>query len=198
MVDGQQRKRLDQLGLNCRRADCYHRLLGENGRALRNGPDVACESELLQVGQEVLAEQAPAPEVRNVFLVKVQILDILNQLAQPCADGEASLIRHTAEEYVEIGNLIIQSGLIISVAHGQLVEVAQHGHVQFLFGVHLKTPLFVSVPLIIRTPTKKCNHYFKITVIFCRIFTKVPCEILSRQYLAAREKRFVPSACFRV
>ena len=72
-----------------------------------------------------------------VPLRKMQRLDVVNHLLQTGADGEAALIRHIPEKHIEIGNAILITCLKITVAHGQLIEVAEHGHVQPLFVIHI-------------------------------------------------------------
>ena len=51
-------------------------------------------------------------------------------------DGKAASVRDRAEINVKIGDAIFEAGLEIAVAHGQLVEIAEHGHVQFFFRFH--------------------------------------------------------------
>ena len=51
-------------------------------------------------------------------------------------DGKAAAVRDRAEINVKIGDAIFEAGLEIAVAHGQLVEIAEHGHVQFFFRFH--------------------------------------------------------------
>ena len=92
--------------------------------------------EIPEIVQKLLGKQVLAPQVRNVLLIEMQVFDIVNDLAETGTDGEAPLVRHIPEEHVKICDLILSACLKISVAHGQLVKVAEHGHVQFLFRIH--------------------------------------------------------------
>ena len=139
MVDGQQCERLDELGLNGRRADDDQRLFGKHRRPLRNGVNIAGKAEVPQVIQKFLAEQIPSPEIRDVRLCEVQVLDVVDKLLQSGRDGKASAVRHLAEKYVEIGDAIPVARLEVAVAHGQLVKVAEHGHVQLFLSSHSYT-----------------------------------------------------------
>ena len=49
------------------------------------------------------------------------------------------LFRAFAEKYVEVANAVLQSTLKVSVSHGQLIKVAEHGQIQLFFGFHTGT-----------------------------------------------------------
>ena len=72
----------------------------------------------------------------KIFLTEMQLLNIVDQLLQPRADGKASLVRHVPEKDVKISDPVLQSRLKIPIAHGQLIEVAEHGHIQLFFRFH--------------------------------------------------------------
>ena len=148
VVDGEEGEGLDELGLDSGSPDHHHRLAGEDGRALGDGPDIAGELEVPQVIQELLVKEALAPEVLDILIVEMQVLDIVDQLVQTCADGKAAAVRHIPEEDVEIGDAVFVSSLKITVAHGQLIEVAEHGHIQLLFSFHCMAPQILFVHFI--------------------------------------------------
>ena len=192
VVDGQQRKRLDELGLDGGGTDRHDRLLGEDGGPLGDCPDVAGEAEVLQVGQKLLGEQVPSPEVGDVLLVEVQVQDIADELIQARADGEAPLVRHVPEEHVEIGCAVLKARLEIAVAHGQLVKIAEHGHVQLLIGAHGGNTLFLSCSLDYKESALEMQSLFweKSTKIRSR-----PAAIISGPRLWQSERRlFQPQA----
>ena len=139
MVDGQQRECLDQLGFDGRGADHHQRLLGEHRCALGNGVDIAGKAEISEIVQKLLAEQVPAAEISDVLLGEMQVLDVVDQLLQSRRNGEAAAVGHLAEEHVEIGDAILAAGLEVAVAHGQLIEVTEHGHVQLFLSFHSYT-----------------------------------------------------------
>ena len=140
VVHGQQGEGLNELGLDGRGPDHHQRLLGEHRRPLRHGVDVAGEPEVRQILQKLLAEQVPPTEILNVLRGEVQVLDVTDQLFQTGGNGEAALIRHPAEEHVKIRDLVLEAVFKVSVAHGQLVKVAEHGHVQLFSNVHPQIP----------------------------------------------------------
>ena len=144
VVDGQQGERLDQLRLDGRCADHHQRLLGKYRRALGDGIDIAGEAEVTEIGQKFLAEDAAAPQVGDVLLREVQVLDVVDELLQSRRDGEAAAVRHLPEKYVEIHDAILVAGLEIPVAHGQLVEIAKHSHVQLFLCFH---PSYLNIGL---------------------------------------------------
>ena len=82
---------------------------GEHGRPLRHGVNVAGEAEGAQIFQKFLAENALAAQVRNVLLVKVQILDVFDELLEARRDGKAAAVRDRAEINVKIGDAIFDS-----------------------------------------------------------------------------------------
>ena len=137
VVQREQQIRLNELRLNGGRADGQQRLLGEDRRALGHGIDVAGEFEVRKVFEELLAEQLPAAQVGDVIFCEVQALDILHDLLEAGGDGEAALVRHAAEKYVKIRDAVLEAALKITVAHGQLVEVAEHSQVESVFTVHI-------------------------------------------------------------
>ena len=138
MVDGQQREGLDELGLDGRGAHHHQRLTGKHGGTLGDGVDIAGEAEVPQIVQKLLAEQIAAAEIGDVLFAEMQVFDVVDQLLQTGGDGEAALIGHLAEEHIEIGDAVLVSVAEVSVAHGQLVKVAQHGHVQLFGSIHFQ------------------------------------------------------------
>ena len=95
--------------------------------------------EVLQIGQKFLAEKVPAPQIGDVLRREVQILNIINQLLQTSGDGKAAAIRHPAEKDVKVGDMILVTAFKVAIAHGQLVKVAEHGHVQLFLSFHFHT-----------------------------------------------------------
>ena len=136
MIDLQQKVGFHELRLNGGRAHRDERLAREHGCALRNGPDVAREPEILQIVQKSLAEQLPATQIGNVLVGEMQIFDVVDDLLETGGDGVAAVIRYAAEEHIEIRDAVLHIVLQITIAHRQLIEVAEHGHVQRFVGVH--------------------------------------------------------------
>ena len=136
MVHGQKRERFKQLRLDRGRAHDDHRLFREDGRALGHGVNVAAEVEVCKIVEEFLAEDTSPAQVVDVLPVEVQILDIVDQLVEAGGNGVPASVRHRAEINVEIGNAILEPCFQVTIAHSQLVEVAEHGHIELLIGFH--------------------------------------------------------------
>ena len=67
---------------------------------------------------------------------KVQIFNVVDQLVETRCDGVAAAVGNGAEINVEIGNAILEPSLQVAIAHGQLVKVAEHGHIELLIRLH--------------------------------------------------------------
>ena len=80
-----------------------------------------------EIIQEFLTENVLALKERNVVLVKMQLLDVLHHLFQPCRNGKAAAIRNVPEKHVKVSDFLLEALLQIAVAHGQLIKVAEHG-----------------------------------------------------------------------
>ena len=138
-VQGQQQIGLHELGLNGRGPHGENGFPGEDGGALRYGPDVPGEVEGAQILQKLLREGVLGAQVGNVLLVEVEVPDVGDHLLQAGGNGEAAAVGDTAEKDIEIADLIGHAGLKIAVAHGQLVEVGEHGVVDVM--LHRDGPL---------------------------------------------------------
>ena len=136
MVDGQKSEGFKQLRLDRGRAHDDHWLLREDGRALGHGVNVAAEVEVCKIVEEFLAEDTSPAQVVDVLLVEVQIFDVVDQLVETRCDGVAAAVGNGAEINVEIGYAILESGFQVTIAHSQLVEVAEHGHIELLIRLH--------------------------------------------------------------
>ena len=80
MVQIEQQVGLDKLCLNGGGADGEDGLPGEDGGTLGHGPDVASETKLQQELEKFLAEQTLGAQKVHILGVKVQVLDISDDL----------------------------------------------------------------------------------------------------------------------
>ena len=150
MVHREQSKGLDELGLDSRSPDGYQRLTGKHRRTLGNGIDVAGKSKILQIGQKLLVKEIPAPEIVDVLLGEMEVFNIVDELIQARSDGEAAAVRHSAEKHIEIGDAILVAVFEISITHGQLIKITEHGHVQLFLRFHPHTSKFLMyLPLVL-------------------------------------------------
>ena len=53
-------------------------------------------------------------------------------------NGKTAPIRALAVEHIKITHSVLHLAHIVAVAHGQLVEIAEHGQIQFAVGIHRK------------------------------------------------------------
>ena len=131
---------LEQLRLYRGRADRQHRLSGEDGRTLGDGPYVAGEFEIAQIVKEALVKYPAGAEICNVLFIKVQLLHIVDDLFKSGRNGKAAVVRHGTIEYIEIGDLILSSADEIAVAHCQLIKIAQHCEIYTVGTLHDTNP----------------------------------------------------------
>ncbi len=70
--------------------------------------------------KEIFAEYAKPPQVIHVFIGKVKVLNILDDLFKPGADRVTVVARVLAEEHVE-NDLLVLALRIISLHHSQFI-----------------------------------------------------------------------------
>ena len=140
MVELQEHIGLQQLGLDGRGAHGDDRLPREDGRSLGYGPDIPGEVEIREIGEKVLGEDAAAAEIGNVLRIEVQVLNIVDDLLQPRRNGKAAAVGHIPVKHVKIGDAIPHPALPIAVAHGELIEIAEHGQIDPVGTLHENTP----------------------------------------------------------
>ena len=142
MIQRQKHIGLNKLRLDRRRTHSEDRLLGKHRRAFRHRPDITGETERAQKIEKILTKGAFGAQIRNVFLVKMQLLNIAHHLFQPRRNGKSAAVGHAAEKDVKIADTVLQPSLEIAVAHGQFVKVKQHGVIDILF--HTKASSLLS------------------------------------------------------
>ena len=127
MVNTQQKIRLNELGLNGRSANGNDGFIGEHGCSFRNRPDVSGKTEISQILQEFLTEEVSAPEIVNILLRKMQILNVLDDLLQTGSNGKTTAIGTAPEKQIKISNAVCIARGKIALTHGQLIKIAEHG-----------------------------------------------------------------------
>ena len=143
MVNGQKQEGFDQLRLDRRRTDSHDGLSGEDGRAFRNGPDITGELKIAQVGQEFLTEELSTTQIFNILGIEMQFLNVVDDLFQTGSNGKTAAIGTLTIEHIEISNAFLVTFLKITVGHGQLIEVAEHGQIDLVVNFHGEHPLSV-------------------------------------------------------
>ena len=147
MIDGKQQEGLNELGFDGGSPDGHDGLLGEHRSALRHGPNITGELEISQIFQEFLAEQVPAPEVFNILGIKMEFLDILDDLLQAGSDGETAAVGTLTVEHIKIGDPVPVAVFKVTVGHGQLVEIAEHGQIDLVIYLHGNSSFLILLPL---------------------------------------------------
>ena len=71
---------LDELGLHNGSNDLDKRFPGKNHGSFWNGVDIACKAEFVEIAQEVLLKHIQTSQVFNVTVIKMQVLNVLNDL----------------------------------------------------------------------------------------------------------------------
>ena len=146
MVDTQQKIGLNELSLNGRCPDGDDGLSGEHRRSLGYGPDIAGKLKVSQIGQEFLGEEIPAPQIGNVLVGEVQPLNVLHDLLQTRRNGKSAAVGTAPEKQVKIGDAILITVGKVSLTHGQLIKIAQHGQVEFVVNGHNIHLILVDYP----------------------------------------------------
>ena len=54
-----------------------------------------------------------------------------------------------AEEYIEIAHSVLIAILKVTVTHGQLIKIAEHGQIEFIVDNHLQSPRYRFVSIIL-------------------------------------------------
>ena len=139
MVDRQQHHGFDELGLHHRPPDGHDGLVGEDGGALRHRPNVAGEAEVFQIIQKGFAEQLFSPQVGDILFGEGEAFQVVHQLLHTRHDRQTAVIRHPAEEHIEVGDAVPAALPKKAVGHGELVKIGQQGQIvaAILFFQHI-------------------------------------------------------------
>lgn len=111
VVDAQKHHRLDELCLHHRSSDGHDRLMREDRRSLRHRPDITLELKVTQIRKKIFAENIFAAQVLNVRIRKSEVLEIVDELFQTRHDRVAAAVRHSAEEHIEIRDIVRHAGI---------------------------------------------------------------------------------------
>ena len=80
MVDLQKQSGLDQLGINQGRRYRHDRLIGIHDSSFRHGVNIPPEFKMQQIIQKFFRKQIFRPQIINIFLAEMKVLDILHHL----------------------------------------------------------------------------------------------------------------------
>ena len=124
MVDNIQDCRLHELRFHDGSDDLYDRFLRENNGPFGNRVNISAEMKTAQIVEKVFAENPQFSQIVNIFIGKMKVLNIFNDLLQTSHDGIAALVRILTEKYIKDGSLIFLC-LKIALHHGKLIQVCQ-------------------------------------------------------------------------
>mgnify|MGYP006874108728 CR=1 FL=1 len=141
VVDSQQNHRFHQLCLDDRTFHGDNRLVREDGSSLFHCPNVAGETKVCKVIQELFVEHLLRAQVFYIVLFKAQILKIATYPLESADYRISAGIRVLSEEHVEIRDLVAHIRMKIASSHGKLIEIrekckmlfVEHTSVSFLF-----------------------------------------------------------------
>ena len=120
MVNNVQYGSLHKLRFHNRRHDLHERFFREYDRPFRYSVNVSAKMEPAQIMEEIFTEYPQAPQIIYIFVSKVQVLDVVDDLRQPRAHRIAVFRRVIAEEKVKNDYLVLLL-LIVALHHGQLI-----------------------------------------------------------------------------
>ena len=123
MVEAEKQIRLYDLRLDSSRSDLYKRFTREYRGPFRYRPDISGKLEILQAVQIPLGEYSLGSQERNVLVIEMKILYIVDEQIESARDSKTAIIRDSSEKHIEIQNVIRSSGFIIAVRHGVFIKV---------------------------------------------------------------------------
>ena len=74
-----------------------------------------------QIVEKVLTENAESPQVIYIFVRKIQIFDVFDDLFQTGHDGVAVFYRILPEKYIKDHGFVCRLFFKIALHHGQLI-----------------------------------------------------------------------------
>ena len=159
VVDAQKHHRLDELCLHHRSSDGHDRLMREDRRSLRHRPDITLELKITQIRKKIFAENIFAAQICDVLIRKSEVLEIVDELFQTRHDRVAAAVRHSAEEHIEIRDIVRHAGFKIAVCHGDFIKICEHRQIHSL--VHWIFLLCFYLCFYFRYRFYFCNSFFK-------------------------------------
>ena len=137
VVELQQQIGLNELGLNGGSTDNNGGLHREDGSSFGDSPYITCKFEVCKIIEETLREKISASQIFYIFCLKMQILDIVDDLFQTGTDSVSTFIGNAAVEDIKIAHGILHIFCKITIAHGQLVKITEHGKINSVRTIHV-------------------------------------------------------------
>ena len=106
-------------------------IMGSRGnvdRSFGNGVNVTAEMEVCQIIEKIIGETVQTPQISDVLLIKVKILDIIDDLIQAGRQGKAVAARIDAVKGIENNGFVLLA-LEVTLHHGQFIKIGQQSQV---------------------------------------------------------------------
>ena len=127
VIDAQKHHGFYKLCLDRRTAHGNDGFSGKDRRSFWNSPHITAEMEFPQIFQKFLAEDMLRVEKLDIFIGKLQIFQIVDELLYAGHNSKTAIIGHFTEKHIEIANGILKTIGKIAVRHCQLIKIGQHG-----------------------------------------------------------------------
>ena len=144
MIDLQEHCRLHKLRINQWCYDRQDRLIRIHDRPLRECIEISFKPEIPQILQKILLKDLLLPQIRNIIIIKMKILNIFYDLLQSRKNGISAAIRIFAVKYIKCHTGISVLLPKISVAHSQLIKIHYHCQIAFVKLLHCHHDLSIS------------------------------------------------------
>ena len=125
VIERKQKECFNKLCLHRTCSYRQNRLTREDRGSLGNSPDVAGKAEGAQIVEESFGKLLLGTQKVQIFLGKMQIGNIIDDLLQSCGNCITAAVGYSAEEHIEIGNFIAFSGEEVAVCHRQFVKITK-------------------------------------------------------------------------
>ena len=128
VIDDRQDRSLHKLCLHDRSDDFDQRFPGEDYAAFRDSVDITAEVESAQVVKKIFAEDAEPSQIVHIFIRKVQILNVVNDLFQSGHDRISAFVGILPEEHVKDDGLVFLC-LKIALHHREFIQIGKQSKI---------------------------------------------------------------------
>ena len=126
MVDHHQNVSFNKLCFDSCSANDQKGLTGKNNSSFGNCPNIAFKLKGTQKVKEFFAKAILAAQISNILFIKMQVVDIFDNLFKSCNDCITAVIGIIAVEHIKVDDFVFHSTFKIAVAHCELIKVTKH------------------------------------------------------------------------
>ena len=142
MIHLRKNRCLHQLCVDEWRLHREDRLVRVHDATPRQRPHGATEAEVPQPVEEILRINMKRAQVRDIRIIEVHPLEVVQHLLEPREDREARTVRILPVEHVEGHQVLRPRILEITVRHRHLIEIHHHGNIPLITLIHVKSSFF--------------------------------------------------------